>query len=220
VLVMLVALVAGAADKFVIALPNGYEMARTKVGAAQISKRRGKVVVPGPIKSYTVVREVVVGQLDVPEPNDGKGDGSSNAAPAADASQSAATATPPAGSPPPAAAAAGAPSGAAPAPAPAAGAPAGGANGGAPGAAQGGGMGPPGAGGGGRPGGGRPGATAEKPANPVFARPPPAPNGRYFVLDTKTGEVGKDLSLPEWEERLKKLDITTAPALAAPILPK
>ena len=76
---------------------------------------------------------------------------------------------------------------------------------------------PPGAG----AGGGRPAAAADKPAaNPVFTRPPPSPNGRYFVLDTKTGEVGKDLSLTEWQEQLKKLDITSAPQLAAPILPK
>jgi len=162
---MVAALAAGAAEKFVIALPNGYEMSRERSGAAVISKRRGKVVVPGPIKAYTVVREVVVGQLDVPEPKGAKAEDSSAAA---------------------------------------------GADGGRPGA----GGAPPG-------GGGKPAPAADKPpANPVFARPPPSPNGRYFVLDTKTGEVGKDLFLPEWEERLKKFDITTAPELAEPILPK
>jgi len=40
------------------------------------------------------------------------------------------------------------------------------------------------------------------------------------VLDTKTGEVSKDLSLADWQERLKKLDIAAAPQLAEPILPK
>jgi hypothetical protein len=216
-MVMMAALAAGAAEKFVIALPNGYEMSRARSGAAVISKRRGKVVVPGPIKSYTVVREVVVGQLDVPEPKDQESsDAAGTAPPAPDA---AATATP-------------APAAGSPTAAPAEGAgsqPSGGAAGGAPaGAAQGGGMRPPGAaagggrpGAGGAPGGGKPAPAADKPpANPVFTRPPPSPNGRYFVLDTKSGEVGKDLSLTQWEERLKTFDITSAPQLAAPILPK
>jgi hypothetical protein len=191
VVAIVAALAAEAAEKFVIALPNGYEMSRAKSGATTISKRRGRVVVPGPIKSYSVVREVVVGQLDVPEPKEAKGPDSSTAT----------------SNVPPAAEAA-----AAATPAPANGAPAG--------AAQGGGMRAPGAGGGAPPGGGKPAAAAEKPpANPVFTRPAPSPNGRYFVLDTKTGEVGKDLSLAEWEERLKKFDITSAPQLATPILP-
>jgi len=179
------AFAASAAEKFVIALPNGYEMARAKGGAIAIAKRRGKVVVPGPIKSYVVVREVVVGQLDVPDPKDAKAPDSSAAtsdAPPGDAYAKPVAPAPTAAAPP------NAPPAAAPAPA---------------------------------GGGGKPGAAADKPAaNPVFARPLPSPNGRYFVLDTKTGDVGKDLSLPEWQERLKKFDITTAPQLAAPILPK
>ena len=218
---MAAALAAGAAEKFVITLPNGYEMSRAKSGAASISKRRGKVVVPGPIKSYTVMREVVLGQLDVPEPKEAKSQDSNTAtssvAPAPDAAAAAAPA-PASGAPPTA------PPAAAPAAGPTSGgAPAGAAQGGgmpAPGAA-GAGAGRPGAGGGAPPGGGRPAAAAETPpANPVFTRPPPSANGRYFVLDTKTGEVGKDLSLAEWEERLKKFDITSAPQLAEPILPK
>jgi len=214
------ALAASAAEKFVIALPNGYEMSRVKSGAVVIEKRRGKRVVPGPIKSYTVVRDVVVGQLDVPEPSEAA---EKNAGAAVSGAPSApeTPATPAGGS----TAAGTSNSSSAPAPAAGAGAqaPSGAAAGAAPGGAAapaGGGM-RPGGGAGGRPpaGGGKP-AADKPPANPVFTRPPPAPNGRYFVLDTKSGDVDKDLSLSEWEERLKKLDIASAPQLAAPILPK
>jgi hypothetical protein len=56
--------------------------------------------------------------------------------------------------------------------------------------------------------------------SPVFTRPPPNPNSRYFVLDTRTGEVSNNLSVQDWEAQLKKLDIASTPELAPPILPK
>jgi hypothetical protein len=196
-----VAMTAIAAQKFVIALPNGYEMARVKSGAPAISKRRGSVVVPGPIKAYAVLRDVVVGELDVPQPKDASVASAAAAVPAA-------SAAPPASAAP--AQGADASQAASAAPASASTSQGGPQNAGAAPA--------PAASGGGAQGGAKP--AADKPANPVFTRPPPSPNGRYFVLDTKTGEVGKDLSLTEWEERLKRFDITSPPQLAEPILPK
>ena len=50
-----------AATRFVIALPNGYEMIRGKASEPTIVKRSGGVVVPGPIASFVVIHEVVTG---------------------------------------------------------------------------------------------------------------------------------------------------------------
>jgi hypothetical protein len=145
---------AWAAEKFVIALPNGYEMSRVKSGEPAIMKRKGRsVVVPAPIKAYVVIHDVVTGCMQTPEPT-------ATHAQSADVMPSA-----------PAAA-------------------------------------------------GKPAAPADEPASPVFAPPPPDPNGRYFVLDTSTGEVGNDLSEADWEERLRKLGIMAPPQLAPPILPR
>lgn len=42
----------------------------------------------------------------------------------------------------------------------------------------------------------------------------------YFVLNTRTGELGKDLSEADYTERLKALNIPPKPELSAPVLPK
>jgi hypothetical protein len=42
----------------------------------------------------------------------------------------------------------------------------------------------------------------------------------YFVIDTRSGEIGKDLSEAGYTERLKALNITSAPELSPPVLPK
>jgi hypothetical protein len=99
---------------FVVALPNGYQIVRDKTEAPVIIKKKGGTVVPGPVASYTVVRDVVVGSVQ---------------------------ATP-----------------------------------------------------------------TEKPA--------------YFVLNTRTGEVGKNLAESDYTARLKALDIPSAPELSPPVLPK
>jgi hypothetical protein len=52
---------ASTAEKFVIALPNGYYVERDKSSQARIVKRTGKVVVPGPIAAYGVDRYIVTG---------------------------------------------------------------------------------------------------------------------------------------------------------------
>lgn len=49
---------------FVVALPNGYQIIRGgKAAEPMIVKRSGGVVVPGPVDSYTVIRDVVVGSV-------------------------------------------------------------------------------------------------------------------------------------------------------------
>jgi hypothetical protein len=52
---------ASTAEKFVIALPNGYYVERDKASQAQIVKRTGGVVVRGPIAAYGVDRYIVTG---------------------------------------------------------------------------------------------------------------------------------------------------------------
>ncbi len=52
-----------AASDFVIALPNGYDMVHGKKGEPTIVKRKGRVVVPGPIARYVVLHDVVTGQV-------------------------------------------------------------------------------------------------------------------------------------------------------------
>lgn len=42
----------------------------------------------------------------------------------------------------------------------------------------------------------------------------------YFVIDTRTGEVGRDLAENDYTERLKALNIASAPDLSPPVLPK
>ncbi len=56
---------ASTAEKFVIALPNGYYVERDKSSQARIVKRSGGVVVPGPIAAYGVDRYVVTGLVGV-----------------------------------------------------------------------------------------------------------------------------------------------------------
>src|SRR5690242_5129921 len=48
---------------FVVALPNGYQIVRDKSSAPIIVKKKGGTVVPGPVASYTVIRDVVVGMV-------------------------------------------------------------------------------------------------------------------------------------------------------------
>jgi hypothetical protein len=54
---------ASTAQKFVIALPNGYYVERDKASNARIVKRTGGVVVPGPIAAYGVDRYIVTGLI-------------------------------------------------------------------------------------------------------------------------------------------------------------
>jgi hypothetical protein len=54
---------------FVVALPNGYQIIRGKSAEPMIVRKSGGVVVPGPVASYTVIRDVVVGV--VPPPSTG-----------------------------------------------------------------------------------------------------------------------------------------------------
>jgi hypothetical protein len=42
----------------------------------------------------------------------------------------------------------------------------------------------------------------------------------YFVLNTRTGEVGKNLAESDYTERLKALNIASPPELSPPVLPQ
>jgi hypothetical protein len=42
----------------------------------------------------------------------------------------------------------------------------------------------------------------------------------YFLIDTRSGEISKDLSEADYTERLKASNITSAPELSPPVLPK
>jgi hypothetical protein len=42
----------------------------------------------------------------------------------------------------------------------------------------------------------------------------------FFVINTRTSEVGKDLSEADYTERLKALNIAPVPELSPPVLPK
>ena len=42
----------------------------------------------------------------------------------------------------------------------------------------------------------------------------------YFVLDTRTGEVSKDLAEAAYNDKLKSLNIAQPPELSPPVLPK
>jgi hypothetical protein len=99
---------------FVVALPNGYQIVRDKNEAPIIIKKKGGTVVPGPVASYTVIRDVVVGV--------------------------------------------------------------------------------------------------------VQATPKDTP--AYFVLNTRTGEVGKNLAESDYNQRLKALNLPASPELSPPVLPK
>jgi hypothetical protein len=99
---------------FVVALPNGYQIVRDKTEAPIIKKKKGGTVVPGPVASYTVIRDVVVGLVQ---------------------------ATP-----------------------------------------------------------------KDKP--------------EYFVLNTRSGELGKDLAESDYNERLKAMNLPPSPELSPPVLPK
>ncbi|HEU4626600.1 MAG TPA: hypothetical protein VFS52_17700 [Steroidobacteraceae bacterium] len=98
---------------FVVALPNGYQIVRDKTSAPIIRKKQGGTVIAGPVASYTVIRDVVVGTVQA--------------------------------------------------------------------------------------------APSDKPA--------------YFVLDTRTGEVAKDLAENDYASRLKALNLPASPALSPPVLP-
>ncbi len=130
VLLALVSIAGCAASRsdFVVALPNGYQIIRGKTSEPMIIKKGGRTVVPGPVASYTVIRDVVVGQVQA-TPADQK---------------------------------------------------------------------PP--------------ASGDKPSA--------GDKTGYFVLNTRTGEVGKNLSESEYNERLKALNIPPAPELSPPVLPK
>ena len=130
VLLALVSIAGCAASRsdFVVALPNGYQIIRSKTSEPMIIKKGGRMVVPGPVASYTVIRDVVVGQVQA-TPADQK---------------------------------------------------------------------PP--------------ASGDKPSA--------GDKTGYFVLNTRTGEVGKNLSESEYNERLKALNIPPAPELSPPVLPK
>ena len=119
---------AASRSDFVVALPNGYQIIRGKTSEPMIIKKGGRTVVPGPVASYTVIRDVVVGQVQA-TPADQK---------------------------------------------------------------------PP--------------ASGDKPSA--------GDKTGYFVLNTRTGEVGKNLSESEYNERLKALNIPPAPELSPPVLPK
>jgi hypothetical protein len=66
-------------------------------------------------------------------------------------------------------------------------------------------------------------ATDAKPASDAKAasgQPAAAQKTGYFVLNTRTGELGKDLAESAYTERLKSLNIPTAPELSPPVLPQ
>jgi hypothetical protein len=109
---------------FVVALPNGYQIIRGKTSEPMIIKKGGRTVVPGPVASYTVIRDVVVGLVPATQPA----------------------------------------------------------------------------------------AAGDKPGA--------GDKTGYFVLNTRTGEVGRNLSESEYSERLKALNIPPAPELSPPVLPK
>jgi hypothetical protein len=48
----------------------------------------------------------------------------------------------------------------------------------------------------------------------------PTDEPAYFVLNTRTGEVGKNLAESDYTERLKALNIASAPELSPPVLPE
>ena len=105
---------ASSGSDFVVALPNGYQIVRDKSSAPIIVKKKGGTVVPGPVASYTVIRDIVVGIVQA--------------------------------------------------------------------------------------------SPSDKPA--------------YFVINTRTGEVGKNLAESDYNERLKALNIPPSPELSPPVLPK
>jgi hypothetical protein len=51
-------------------------------------------------------------------------------------------------------------------------------------------------------------------------QPPASDKPVYFVLNTRTGEVGKNLAESEYNERLKALNIASPPELSPPVLPQ
>lgn len=66
-------------------------------------------------------------------------------------------------------------------------------------------------------------AGSDKPADdkaPAGEQPAAPEKTGYFVLNTRTGELGKDLSESAFNERLKTLNIAPGPELSPPVLPK
>jgi hypothetical protein len=58
--------------EFVVALPNGYQIKRGgKADEPMIVKKRGGTIIPGPVARYTVIRDVVVGIVEAPAPQQG-----------------------------------------------------------------------------------------------------------------------------------------------------
>ena len=62
---------ATAAAPFVVALPNGYEIMRKQDRQPAVVKRSNGAVVIGPITTYAVVRDVVIGLVPTPAAADG-----------------------------------------------------------------------------------------------------------------------------------------------------
>jgi hypothetical protein len=66
--------------------------------------------------------------------------------------------------------------------------------------------------------------AASKPASDAKPAPEEKPTATgktgYFVLNTRTGELAKDLAESAYTERLKALNIATAPELSPPVLPQ
>jgi len=136
-----VAVVGCAASRsdFVVALPNGYQIVRDKASAPTLVKKKGGVVVPGPVARYTVIRDVVVGQVDSSAQKIDKAKGK----PADKASEN--------------------------------------------------------------------DTATEKTA---------AEKQGFFVLDTRSGQLGTQLSESAFNERLKSLNIPPSPELSPPVLPE
>jgi hypothetical protein len=48
----------------------------------------------------------------------------------------------------------------------------------------------------------------------------PTDKPAYFVLDTRSGQVAKNLAENDYNERLKALNIPPSPELSPPVLPE
>lgn len=59
------------------------------------------------------------------------------------------------------------------------------------------------------------------PAGSMAPAPPPPDNAaKYFVLDTTSGKVDRNLDTAAWSSRLKELGAPPSPVIAPPILPQ
>ena len=142
---------AASRSDFVVALPNGYQIVRDKTSAPTLVKKKGGVVVPGPVARYTVIRDVVVGQVDRSAQTKDKARD-----PAKDQTSS---------------------------------------------------------------------PAKDKPADKAAENDTPAEKTAgekqgFFVLDTRSGQLGTQLSESAFNERLKSLNIPPSPELSPPVLPE